>query len=356
MKILMSAASKFDPASRFRIHQFVPYLRLAGHEVTVMTPVPHTFWRPDKLRPSKALYWSAVYLGRALRYLSQMRVVQAAKQHDVVFMNRPLLAGSTYTALEKRLFSQNASVVFDFDDAIHLIGNSQNKIAEIIASSAAVTPGNEYLASFARQHNPNVHVIPTVIDMSVYRSERGGREPGPVRIGWSGSDLSMGYALPVIEPILEKLANKRDFEFVIISNRPPQRRNPKLKTRYVRWTPETEVQGLELIDIGVMPLEDKPFERGKCGLKLLQYMALGIPSVSSPVGVNRDITIQGETGYSASTEEEWLDKLMTLMDDTLARQRMGAQAIVRVDESYSVHKTLPKLIDILEQTIAAPRR
>jgi glycosyltransferase involved in cell wall biosynthesis len=262
-------------------------------------------------------------------------------------MNRDVVPETSISFIEPWLAKRNRRLIFDFDDAIHL-GPREKKLRKILPCFAWLTPGNEYLASFVRQVNPHVSIWPTVVDTEYYHPIKE-REAGPIRIGWSGSNMTLQTCLPLIEKIIIQLAQKVDFQFIVIAEVPPQISWPEVKWKYIPWTPQTEVEGLQQIDIGVMPLEDKPYERGKCGLKAIQYMGVGIPALVSPVGVNKNIINHGENGFHCNNEEEWLMYLHRLLLDKGLRKHMGSAGRNHVEKTYSIKAQLPIMTNIFEK-------
>jgi glycosyltransferase involved in cell wall biosynthesis len=200
------------------------------------------------------------------------------------------------------------------------------------ASYTTVVCGNGYLAEFYRRHAANVRIIPTAVDTDRYSSVV--RIPSEVtRIGWIGTPLNEHH-LKLVYPALSALARERRFELVIIGL------NGALKwdlpaVRYMQWNLQDELQFLGHFDIGIMPLDDSPFARGKCGFKLIQYMAAGLPVVASPVGVNCQIVEPGRNGFLANTQDDWRAMLRLLIDDPALRRRMGANGRELIRRSYS---------------------
>ncbi|MFI5332391.1 MAG: glycosyltransferase, partial [Desulfobaccales bacterium] len=244
-----------------------------------------------------------------------------APNFDVILMNRDLVPEPGITFIEPWLSKKNPRLIFDFDDAIHL-GDREAKLRKILPHFAWVTPGNEYLASFASQCNPHVSVWPTVVDTAYYYPMRE-RKPGPIRIGWTGSQSTVQYCLPLMKNILIELSCREDFEFIITADIRPNIDWPGVKWRFIPWSPQTEVETLQEFDIGVMPLQDNPFERGKCGMKAILYMAAGIPALVSPVGVNQEIVIHNVTGFHCLNNEEWVYYLTSLIENDNLRRQMG---------------------------------
>lgn len=279
----------------------------------------------------------------------------ASTRGDVAFLYReafPLGPPLIETFVEKRV-----PVIYDFDDAIFLGGTSEanaflarfkqpEKVDRIIELSRITTVGNEYLARHARHFADHVHVLPSTIDIDQYRPlpRRGANEK--VRVGWSGSPTTSAH-LRTIQPVLHRIVKELPVELVVMGD-------PDFKLDYgtritVRpWRAETESHDVGSFDIGLMPLPDDEWSRGKCGLKALLYMALGVPPIVSPVGVNCDIVSHGSNGLVASTEEQWFEAVARLVENAGQRIAMGELARATVVERYSGQAWAPKFLEILE--------
>lgn len=345
MKILFLPGSFTSPSARFRVWQFVNPLKKLGHEVVVRVTTPSREYRG----PLANNVMGRIYINAAImsRLLSAFWALRDAEVFDVIFMNRDLVPEPKINFLEPWLAKKNPRLIFDFDDAIHLPPR-EKKLRRILPHFAWVTPGNEYLAEFARQVNHDVSILPTVVDTDYYHPVKE-RQPGPIRIGWSGSQANLQTHLQLIAKHVIALAERVEFEFIVIADVPPKLHLPGVKWRYIPWTTQTELEGLQQIDIGVMPLEDKPYERGKCGLKAIQYMGVGIPALVSPVGVNKDIVIHGENGFHCTDDEDWLFYLQLLLQDSKLRQQLGSAGRSHVEKNYSIKSQLPKIINIFEE-------
>lgn len=343
--------SAFDPASRFRFIQFIPYLQASGWSVTHMPNRPDRQWSsPLPFRPARALHQRA---GRLRMKWNRWMETGAVGDFDVVFVNRDLAGGGNF--FERRLLAQNPRVVFDFDDAIY-IGRNEHAIAWMCSNASWVTPGNEYLAEWVRRHTPHVTVIPTVVDTETYVAGDCGSSDRTVRLGWSGSDQSIAAVLYPRLAMLAELQREFAFRFVIISNTPPKLPVRDLKFTFYPWSADAEGRMGQLMDIGLMPLQDDEFQRGKCGLKLLQYMAAGIPAIASPVGVNSSIVADGKTGFLASSPAQWRTAIAELVSQPRLRTNMGRAGRQRCEQHYSVRRWLPELQRILLQAGHVPAR
>lgn len=344
--------SRNDPASRFRILQYLPYLEAAGWEVE------HRPNRPSRYRQSSARLRPLRSIERrfavAARRLNRYRDIRDAASCDVVFLNRDLHAGEI--AWEKRLFARNRNVVFDFDDAIFLGQQRQDHIGWVCTHARWVTVGNEYLAEFARRYTDRVTVLPTVVETDRYVTSasfssngEGETTAGWPRVGWLGSDLSIRETLFTHWEMLGRIQKTLGFEFVICSRPRPEPPSDAVRWRYVEWSPDTEEQIARHFDIGIMPLVDDEYQRGKCGLKLLQYMAAGLPVVASPVGANRSIVKDGMTGYLAGNEATWRDALAALVGSAELRRKFGAVGRSDCETRFGLKVWLPVLLTILDE-------
>jgi glycosyltransferase involved in cell wall biosynthesis len=250
-------------------------------------------------------------------------------------------------------------IVFDFDDAIFVSYRSPSngylsylkfasKTKTICRIASHVMVGNPYLAEYARQVNDRVTVIPTTIDTEKYQVPPPKNSSGPPVIGWTGSYSTVQH-LDTLRGALKKLAERESFRLRVIGT--PEYDLPPVDVEAMRWRSETELEDLSAIDIGVMPLPDDNWSKGKCGLKALQFMALGIPTVCSPVGVNTDIIQDGENGFIAGTEDEWVDKLTRLLRSHELRQRLGHAGRVTVEQKYSAITQAPRVYEIFKSVL-----
>lgn len=345
MHILFLPGSYTLPPARFRLWQFVEPLRALGHAVDVRVTRPPREWS-SSLNP-RLLRCAHNYIGAGSRVMNAFWLLRDAAQFDAIVMSRDVVPNLHVDFIEPWLARRNPRIVFDFDDAIHL-GSLGRKWRKILPHFGWITPGNEFLASFAREIHKNVTILPTVVNTDNYQiTER--RKPGPIRIGWSGSHFTLTTCLPLLKDVICDLAQSEDFEFIVIANVAPQIHWPGVNIRFIPWTPQTEVLGLQQIDIGLMPLRDEPFERGKCGLKAIQYMAVGVPALVSPVGVNREIVVEGQVGFHCYTSDDWKRNIRLLLHDPDLRHKMGWAARERVDQHYSVRALLPRMLEVFDR-------
>ena len=336
------------PSQRFRLEQWAPHLKALGISIEF-----RAFADADLVkllyRPGHAL---GKLVGLTRTMMLQRRQIPAPGDFDVAVVHRSMsLIGPPF--LERRL-AQRIPVVYDFDDAIHLLHTSDAnrsfgwlkfpaKTAEISALATSVTVGNEYLAAFARKHNRSVDIVPSSVDDTVYT-------PGPVRVpsehavvGWMGSSTSQTYLEP-FAPLLSKLV-REGLRVRIVSDRRPTTFD--FAFEWAPWSASTEVSDLQAFDIGIMPLPDTEWAKGKCAMKLIQYMGVGIPSIGSSLGGNLEVVQDGENGFLATREEEWLEKTLRLARDPDLARRLGDAGRRTVVARYSAAVCAKRFADVL---------
>lgn len=347
MKLLVIAPYPRDraPSQRFRFEQYLPRLRDDGVDVSLRPLLDRETYR--RFHRSGGIPGKTLALLRGL--VHRIRDVTRASEHDVVLLHREAYpAGGAF--LERRLARRGTPLVFDFDDAIFRRDVSPanrwagflkrpGKTREIVRLADVVLAGNRYLARFAEDEGAgDVRVLPTVIDTDEYRCPEATADGAAthVTVGWTGSLTTIAH-FRRLEGVLRRLQGETGVGVRVVGD--PTYRPEGFDADVLPWRPGTEVADLCPIDIGVMPLPDEEWARGKCGLKLLQYMALGRPAVASPVGVNTEIVRHGENGLLADGEEEWYRALRRLAGDPGLRRRLGREARRTVVERYSVDST-----------------
>lgn len=339
------------PSQRFRFEQYLPYLQEKGFHITQKSFLDEETWR-ILYKPGNGFKkaWGIV-----LGFIKRLLLLLTVFKYDFVFIHREAtpLGPPIIEWLIAKVFRKK--IVYDFDDAIWLPNTSQeNKIAAalkwhtkvkwICKWSYKVSCGNSYLADFAKQFNNNVVLIPTTIDTEYHQRNKkqdirdkkqvvANKDSSPIIIGWTGTHSTEKY-LQQLVPVLQDLEKEHLFVFRVISNH-----NPKLSLKsfeYKVWNKATEIDDLNAFDIGVMPLEDDEWAKGKCGFKGLQYMALGIATIMSPVGVNKEIISHNENGFLASTSHEWHSYLTLLLTNTEKRKAIGTAGLQKINTTYSV--------------------
>ncbi|HUV03776.1 MAG TPA: glycosyltransferase family 4 protein [Armatimonadota bacterium] len=279
-----------------------------------------------------------------------IRSLRRLREYDVVFVQKKLFSVPWILAASRCA----RRMIFDFDDAIWTCPKHdwslptrmkvRQRLRTMLSKSSCVTVGNGYLADYARKYNSNVVVIPTCLDTRYYRPAPRPRQSEQVRIGWMGSKPNLVY-LEHLEPVFRRLSADAGVSLVVISNH--EYRSRKLPTQFIPWTLDGELAALHGLDIGLMPLPDDDWTRGKCGFKTILYMACGIPSVSSRVGFNNELVLDGHNGFLAGDEQEWVDKISLLAHDPELRRRIGQEGRRTAEEKYSLEVGAALLVNTL---------
>jgi glycosyltransferase involved in cell wall biosynthesis len=340
--------AKYGPlaaSTRYRFEQFLPDLKAAGIDCE-LSPLFDDDYLRERFDGSIFPRRRAVgaFFKRA-RKLLDVASFDAAVVYCELFPFLPHV-------FEAYLRTKGVPYVFDFDDAIQhrydLSGNPVvrallgRKTHSIIRGAARVWAANDYLADYARLVNPRVSLVPTVIDAGRYQVKR--RKAGDVVVGWMGSPTTAPYVgrrAAVFRKFLEEPGRK-------VTLVGADGLEPGFAAERKPWTLEREVEDLQGFDVGVMPLADTPWERGKSGFKLIQYMACGIPVVASPVGANAKIVEDGVEGFLAESDRDWLEALGRLAADPALRARMGDAGRKKAERLYSKTAVLPALIEDLK--------
>jgi glycosyltransferase involved in cell wall biosynthesis len=289
----------------------------------------------------------------------RIRVVFTAKEHDLIFLYCEAVPYFP-SIMEKMLKISGIPLAYDFDDAIfhnydqHPNGLVRmlfrNKIKKVLALADIVVAGNAYLAEYARQVNPGVFIVPTVIDINRYPAKDYGQiSEKPFTIGWIGSPTTSAYLTPLL-PVLKRFCAANKARVVFIGSGKVSGINKDFEV--YEWSEDSEIDNLLSFDVGIMPLPDTSWARGKCGFKLIQYMACGLPVIASPVGVNNEIVENNKNGFLAETDEQWYERLVVLYDDVSLRKRMGAAGRSKVINQYSLQATSHNLALLLDKAIS----
>jgi glycosyltransferase involved in cell wall biosynthesis len=292
-------------------------------------------------------------------YGRRLLLLLQARHYDLLWIEKEALPWLPAWA-ELALFRMTGTrIIVDYDDAVfHTYDQHPNgivrtllglKIDRIMSAADLVIVGNGYLGLRAKAAGARaIAEVPTVVDLKCYLEPRSALActGEPFTIGWIGSSLTSSY-LELLRPALAKLASRLPLRIILVGA--AEAALSGLPVELVPWSLETEAAELARFDVGLMPLPDRPWERGKCGYKLIQYMASALPVVASPVGINCKIVIPGETGFLAETDADWLSSLSRLYHEPKLRQRMGAAGRQRVGENYSLAVTAPRMADLFQR-------
>lgn len=338
-----------------RTFQYLPFWESAGYQVEISPFFNETYLsqvysntRPG-IRNVLGCYWQ------------RLTWIFKSPQYDIIWVEKEFFP-FVPAWFEKFLSSLGKKIVVDYDDAVfHNYDLSRNflvrtflsrKIDHVMKSASLLVAGNSYIQSRAIQAgNLSVLVLPTVVDIKRYTQKQHG-SGSVVRIGWIGSPSTLKY-LSYIAPTLKELYQKHPFEFILINGQSTRYQQildlPDSAVQLIPWTEEGEVEAIHQMDIGIMPLPDDLWEKGKCAYKLIQYMACGLPVVASPVGMNPEVVNHGQNGFLAGTEQEWVDYLSQLLKDSELRKQMGANGRKLIEEQFNLEKNFEKMEKAIRQ-------
>ena len=335
------------PSQRFRFEQYFKYLEQSG--ITIST---YPFYDLDtwKIMYQKGRMM-AKFFGVLLSFVKRISLLFQLYQFDYVFIHRELspIGPPVFEWIIAKILRKK--IIYDFDDAIWLTDEKFRltnvlrcfwKVGFICKWSYKVSCGNQYLMDYALQWNKNVIHNPTTIDIAHHTCIESPEDELPI-IGWTGSHSTLKYLEPLIET-LKGLENQ--FKLLVICNVDPK--YDLQNYEFVKWSEQSEVEALNRIDIGIMPLPDDEWAKGKCGFKALQYMALKKAVVISPVGVNIQIVRDGVNGYLASSPEEWKEHLLTLLSNKEKRNSLGELSYQTLINGYSVESNKNNFLSLFE--------
>ncbi|MFH1996805.1 MAG: glycosyltransferase family 4 protein [Candidatus Omnitrophota bacterium] len=359
MKVLFIVPYPTEGASnRVRVEQFIAHLEKRGVVCAVRPFVSRPFfkilYKPH--RYAEKIFWFII--GTINRMIDIVRALWC----DIVVIHREAypFGGPVFESI---LFRMGKPFVFDFDDAIFLPNTSEhnipferfkrpNKVAKIIRMSHQVIAGNEYLKEYAARFNRNVVVIPSSIDTEKYLPAKKNAGDDEIVIGWIGSNTTKVFLYDLEDTLKDLLGRYRNVRFEVVGAEFYSDTFDRITNR--KWSLENEVASIQRFDIGIMPMPDNDWTRGKCGFKAILYMACGLPVVASPVGVNRDIIDDGVSGFLAEGPDEWKEKLAALIEDRALRDRMGASGRQKIIKGYSTGLTAPMFYDTLSKIVVTP--
>jgi glycosyltransferase involved in cell wall biosynthesis len=349
LKILFLTSGPNAPASRYRVFQFLPHLRQLGFRCSVANSFPEKYdyfpligWRLSRLLKRLVRRW----------HLLQMTWTQP----DVVVLEREIF-DEPDLEFERKLRRLAPTLILDIDDGIFL--RYPGKFEKLAELCDFVICGNSYIRDHLQPSNSRISIIPTTVDAGLYHVKNPVRDAGDrVIVGWIGTPSNVPQ-ISLVLPALRELSKSVSLELRIVTAETAAVSDLSLQGlpfRLIPWDESTAIHEIAQFDIGIMPLEkNDPWNLYKCGLKLIEYMAVGIPAVASPVGVNSEIVQDGHDGLLADTSEQWLHCLRLLADDVNLRNRIGKAARETVERRYSVQAVLPDLVRVLE-TAHSPRK
>lgn len=355
--LLLSRYTRMGASSRLRTMQYLPTLVREGFNVQVAP-----FFDDAYLH---ALYSGQGVKGSKLGYVSRrIRQMRTLPQPDLIWLEYEALPWVPWM-IERSFLPRGVPIVSDYDDAVFhrydlhraaavrcLLGR---KIDQIMQRSKLVAAGNDYLAGRARNAGARqVEIVPTVVDLSQYTVRSEPTTNTSVQVGWIGTPNTWEVFGKHLYSQLNDTLAAQGARFKAVGAKLEPESIGELDV--VSWSEDTEVRAIQSMDIGVMPLTDTPWARGKCGYKLIQYMACGLPVVASPVGVNKDIVEHGVNGFLAETDAEWRSAIKTFLADAELRRRMGAAGRKKVEDHYSLQVWGPRVAQMLRSVADEGRR
>lgn len=354
MKILLVVPYPIGqaPSQRFRFEQYLSFFKELDWEYRLASFLDEETWH-ILYKPGQTV---AKALGIIKGFLRRFQLLFSVPAYDYVFIHReatpigpPWFEWVVAKVLRKK-------IIFDFDDAIWIPNTSENnkiiagikwhhKVSAICKWAYKVSCGNSYLRDYAGQFNSRAVINPTTIDTINLHNQVKDQHTSKIVIGWTGTHSTMKYLEQVV-PVLQKLEEDYAFEFRVISNQKPDL--PVRSLVFKPWQKETEIADLIAFNVGLMPLEDDPWAKGKCAFKALQYMALGIPALVSPVGMNTEVVNSKVDGFICSTKEEWYTALEFLLLTPEARVSMGQAAREKIQSNYAVTANKENFLSLFE--------
>jgi glycosyltransferase involved in cell wall biosynthesis len=345
--------SRRGASSRMRFLQFAPFLEERGFELQHEPLFLDDY--VESLQSGRVKHSAAI---KAL--IRRVRSLISAKRFDLIWVEKDSLPWLP-ALFESSLIPKGVPLILDYDDAVFhhydlhpsvlirwLLGG---KHKELMRAATLVVAGNKYIADYASRSGARwIKVLPTVVDFSRYSTvpcHPYGSVAKPLSVGWIGQRSTAAYLTP-LAPVFNRLTKEGLMHLRVIGI---DASALGFVTAADAWSEQTEVASIQKLDVGLMPLHDGPFERGKCGYKLLQYMACGLPVVASPVGVNSTLVEHGVNGFLARSLDEWEWALRTLEKDSALRRRMGRAGRTRVEREYSLRVNAPLLADWFTEAV-----
>jgi glycosyltransferase involved in cell wall biosynthesis len=350
--LLLSRYSNLGASSRYRCYQYLPYLRALGWEITIAPLFDDEYIR-------FLYYGKHLPLVNILKsYLKRIKFSMQQNRYDLLWIQQEVFPWIPYF-LESILMKSSVPYIVDYDDPFfhrydlhpsslirYMLGQ---KIDQVMRRASVVIAGNKYIAERAQKaRSKRIEIIPTVVDLNRYQQTT--EMPGTdfFTIGWIGSPSTVQY-LKDIQPSLRTFCNNKRVKVVAIGAGDLKMDGVPIECK--PWLEQTEVEEIQKFDVGIMPLRDTPWENGKCGFKLIQYMACARAGIGTPIGVNEEIIANGIDGFYASTPEEWINALTILMNNNALCRQMGKMGRKKVEDKYCLQKAAPVLAHLLSEII-----
>jgi glycosyltransferase involved in cell wall biosynthesis len=344
-----------SPGQRFRCEHFIPILQENGYEIkysNLLSKWDDVHFYKKGAYILKLFIFIKSFIKRSFDVLFVFR-------YDAIFIYREAFMIGT-TVFERAFKLSGKPIIYDFDDSIWLNDTSEGnqnlawlkkseKTNTIISLSTLVIVGNEYLANHAKKYNPNVQIIPTTIDTD-YHLPKQKSDSNQICIGWTGTETTLKH-FRLLENVLLDIQKEYGDKVIFKQINNIIYENKNLNLISTLWSAENEIEKLQRIDIGIMPLPNDEWSKGKCGFKGLQYMSLEIPTIMSPVGVNTEIIEHGVNGFLAETDEDWKKYLRMLIDNETLRKEIGKKGRQTIIEKYSISSQKDRYLALFKEVI-----
>lgn len=336
IKVAALTSGKNVPSTRFRIRQHIDSLQKAGIDVCEYVPMIDKSARLPgiTLARSPKYVWPIYTLWQAAKLLTRIPGIIGSWKAQITWLSREIMPG--YPTLEPLL---KRPYVLDVDDAIWLWQPFGRSTSKLIAKSASIVlAGNTYLANWFSSYARDVRIVPTAIDTDRFlpRKFLDSNRDRRFTVGWTGLSINFKYLYKIEMPLESFLENHKDSELLIIADKPPNfQRLPNERVRYIKWSPSIEAEAVRQMDVGIMPLPNNDWTKGKCSFKMLQYMASGVPVVVSPVGMNVEVLSLGRIGFAAKSNAEWYEALDFLYKDRDLAHKYGLTGRLIAEKHFS---------------------
>jgi glycosyltransferase involved in cell wall biosynthesis len=347
--LVLTKYGSLGGSSRYRFYQYLPYLKSQDFDITVAPLLDNQYVMAINRGRRNFTNVLASYWQRLTRLISD-------RDYDLLWIEKELLP--YVPEWLERILIQNIPYAVDYDDAqFHIYdyyGSKltklllAHKIDNVMANAQLVIAGNKYIANRAKKAGAkSIEIIPTVIDLERYSIDTH-RSSKIFNIGWIGSPGTSIY-LKSIQPVFESLRSQHQCTFTLVGA--GRLTLGSLDLDIKDWYEDSEVKDIKSFDVGIMPLDNTPWEEGKCGIKLIQYMACALPVVGTPIGVNQEIIEHGINGFQANSLTEWTEYLSELANDPNLCTQMGAEGRLMVESKYCLQVTAPRLAQLLRACV-----
>lgn len=345
---------RLAPSPRYRVYQLVPWLESAGLQCDVEPLIRDSDYATAR---SSGQYLSKSRM-LAAGFARRISALLKSREYDLVYVLKGAFPYGP-PIIEHLLKRSNVPVIFDFDDAIHIHKKSVShrlldylkstrRVGQVAALASRVVVPNEYLASFAREFNSAVTVVPEAEDTKRLVPRKPHENDEKIVIGWVGSSSTAKY-LTLIEDALHAICER--YPNVVLRVVGGKFESPRVRTEILDWKFEREVQQFHGLDIGIMPLPLEEWSKGKSGCKLRQYMAAGVPGVGTAIGYNLELVEHGRTGFLATTQNEWVECLSKLIENAELRNTIAESARRDVEQRFAIDVIGPQLENAIRKAV-----